>query len=202
MAVGDTFNRVRGWIGGIFSLGIDGPEIAVNGVAVEILEPGEVAGGDYALLRADENAVATNDVLTKGRGDALYAAAGSGTSGAERYIIIPFTTAQFDGLATVLPSTASLPSGAKIVTCKIRVKTVFDNVSHTITVGSNFSLEAAAFSITTDSKLTKQGTYEMHQFTDHGGAGASKGLVTPSATTDAVGTGTGDVIIGYTVPDA
>lgn len=200
MAAGDTFNRVRGWIGSIFSLGIDGPEIAVNGAAVEILEPGESAGGDYALLRADENAVGNNDVLTKGRGDALYASIGSGTSGAERYIVVQLTDADFDGTGTPVDSTASLPSGAYITSVKTRVETVFDAGTHTITVGSDFGGEAAAFQDTADSKLNKLGTYEAQQMTDHGGAGTSKVRVTPSATSSATGALT--VLVGYSVPDA
>ena len=194
-----TFNKVRGWIGSIFSIGIDGPEIAVNGAAVEILEPGEVAGGNYALLRADENATGNNDVLTKGRGDALYAPAGSGTSGAERFVILTLDDTNFDGVGTAVASTATLPSGAIIISVKIRVESVFDAATHTVTVGSNFGGEAAAFAITTDSKLNKLGTYEIPQFTDHGGAGASNVTVTPSATSSA--TGALSVIVGYSVPD-
>ena len=199
MAAGDNFNKVRGWIGSIFSVGIDGPEIALNGAVVEFLEPGESPGGNYALLRADENAVAANDVLTKARGDALYAAAGSGTSGAERFIQIPLVFGDFTGAATTKVSTASLPASARILSVKARVDAVFDNGA-TLSIGSDFGGEAAAFQATIDNKLTKLGTYEAPQYTNHGGAGTSKVQLSLNAVTPTIGAAT--VIVGYTVPDA
>lgn len=193
MAAGDTFNKVRGWIGSIFSLGIDGPEIAVNGAAVEILEPGEVAGGDYALLRADENAVAVNDVLTKGRGDVLYATAVS--TGHMRTIEIPIG---FGDAGTTQSSTAIPPTTAKVVSVKIRVDTVFDGTTPTVTVGGA-TTGAAAFAATTDSNLETLGTYELPQYTELAAAEVVGAVLSAMA---GATQGVAVILIAYTVPDA
>lgn len=61
------FNKIRGTIETIFSLGIDGPNLKANGAVVEIKN---AADSDFAVLRA-ATPVGDNDVVTKLYADQL-----------------------------------------------------------------------------------------------------------------------------------
>jgi hypothetical protein len=160
-----VFQKVRGWIGLLFSIGIDGPQIAWDSAADASADRAKMLRGDqtaetsvvYSKL-AGADPTAAQDFVTKTYGDTNYSAATS-----SKAIEIPLVKGD---VSSTVSSTTQIPAGARVISVRIRVDEVFDNADNTVTVG-NTAQGANGFADTSDSKLNKLGTYELPQYTDN-----------------------------------
>jgi len=195
-----VFQKVRGWIGLLFSIGIDGPQIAWDSAADASADRAKILRGDQSVQTsvvysklAGADPTAAQDFVTKTYGDTTYATTSS--TGHMRTIEIPIG---FGDAGTTQSSTAIPPTTAKVISVKIRVDTTFDGTTPTVTVGGA-TTGAAAFAATADSDLTKLGTYELPQYTELAAAEVVGAVL--SAMTGAT-QGVAVILIAYTVPDA
>ena len=203
-----VYQKVKGWIGELFSIGIDGPQIvwdSTNDAAVGIgnrikfllgdkTDPTTEVAGDMSRV-AGADPTEPQDFITKTYGDTTFAPIAASAAGAIKTIEIPLVKGD---VSSTVSSAAVPPVTAMIVSVKIRVDTVFDNADNTVTVG-NATDGAAAFAAAGDSKLNKLGTYEVPQYTDLTAAEVVDAVVAGSASPV---NGVAFILIEYTTPEA
>tara|TARA_R110000824_G_scaffold264052_1_gene452844 strand:+ start:867 stop:1502 length:636 start_codon:yes stop_codon:yes gene_type:complete len=209
MAAGDTFNRVRGWIGTLFALDIDGPQVGRNAAEerIKILDSGQTAttaavdgtaNAAYANM-AGADPVALQDFVTQNFGDAAYAAIDDAVSFTSRTIEVVYQTVGSGGLdanvGATKDSTATIPAGARIDMVKVDVIVAFDGTTPTLTVGGTTT--ADLYQATGDNSITLIGTYEAGQYTDSP-AGVEEVRVVVSSATGTVGHAR--VLVTYSTP--
>lgn len=198
-----VFQKVRGWIGLLFSVGIDGPQLAWDEAADGSADRLKVLRGDqtaetsvvYSKV-AGADPTAAQDFLTMAYGDVTYAPISAASPSSVRTIEIPLVNT--DVGSTVSSSAPnSIPAGAKVTSVKIRVDIAFSNADNEVTVG-NTAEGASAFAGVDDSKLNKVGTYDLPQYTDNTALDVVDAVVSGTA----AAAGTAFILISYSTPDA
>lgn len=178
-----TFSKIRGIIGNIFSIGVDGPQLKDNAGVLEVRDATDAA---FQLLRA-ATPIGSDDVVTKAYHDA------NPPGGSLQAIEIPFG---FGDVGTTVSSTFAAAVGGRVSMVKVDVTTVFDVDPASFTIGD--SGQADRFVLDDDVKLTKVGLYEFPQYTDTIAStfdiaiGAAGGITTGAAR----------ALVLYTVPAA
>ena len=207
-----VFQKVRGWIGELFSIGIDGPQVvwdSTNDQAAGIgnrakmllgdkTDPTTEVAGDMARM-AGADPTEPQDFVTQAYGSVTYAPIAASAAGAVKTIEVVYQTIGSGGAdanaGATKDSTAVVPTGARVVNVKVDVIVPFDGTTPTITVGGVTTPNL--YQDTLDNKATKVGVYEAPQYVD----GPNEvGRVVVSSATGTVGHAR--VLIQYTTPEA
>lgn len=171
-----VWQKIRGTIETIFSLGLGGPQLKNNGGVVENRNPTDTG---FAVVRG-ATPVAANDLTTKAYVDAAAAPGG--------LFVIRFALGTSTG-----SSTATIPAGAVVFEAAVDVTTPY-SAGATISVGQTGS--ASLLMATTDNLATTAGMYAVPQ--DQGwGASALAVLAT---VTGAPSAGAANIIVKYSTP--
>ena len=177
----DVHKKIRGTIGSLFQVGLDGPQLKkISGGVFEARDDTDAA---YAIVRGLDP-VGAQDLVTKNYHDNNNASANGLT-----LVAMPLA------LATKV-STGTIPDNATIHWALLDVTTVYDTASPTFEIkrtGDATVIPIAA----ADSKLKKLGIYETPQRTSGGVTGA--GTVTATLVgSPTVGAAT--LLIAYSIP--